>query len=178
MKFKAFKLILLIAAVLLAGSCAKKKPPRTIVTKITVPAVRNEVTAMADESTERRFEWDGVYYSAAIARTADKDLPVVSDADGNRYYDNRIKLTVSGPNGTLLNRTFGKADFAEYVNARYVQPSGSALLNIVFHEVRGGKAMFIATIGSPDERDDVYMPVELGVTKSGGVSMAKMEEIE
>ncbi|MCD8306419.1 MAG: DUF4738 domain-containing protein [Prevotella sp.] len=175
---KASRLIILIVALVLCGACRKQKAPRAIVTKIAVPAVSGGVMAMADETTERRFEWDGTYYEATVARTADKDLPAVKDADGNEYFDNQITLSISSPSGNIFHRTYRKADFATYINPQYVKPSHSALLNIVFHEVRGGRAVFIATIGSPDERDDIYMPVELSISKGGAAAMASVDDIE
>ncbi len=175
---KAFKLMVLLVAIVACGSCKKKEPRRTIVTKVVVPTVREGTTAMDDETAAKRFLWDGVYCEASVSRTADKELPTVSDADGNKYFDNKITLSITSADGKVVSKVFRKSDFAAYINSQYVKPSHSVLLNIVFHEVRSSRAVFIATIGSPDERDDVYMLVEAAVTKSGDVSMARVEAID
>ncbi len=177
--FPSIRAVLFLSAlVLLCGSCQKKKTTRTIVTKIAPKETRRGTAAMPDGGTERRFVWDGGEYDASISRSADRDLPLVTDAEGNEYYDNAITLRISGPSGTVLDRRFLKTDFSPYLNQACVKPSASALLNLVFHEVSGDRAVFIATIGSPDSLDDVYVLVEVRVSKSGSVSMAGVEEME
>ncbi len=133
---------------------------------------------MPDESASKRFEWGDAYYEAEISRTAQKDLPVATDADGNKYYDNAISLSITGPSGKVVEKVFHKTDFADYIDANYIKPSHSVLVNLMFTAVEGGSAVFVATVGSPDVMDDEYMPVRVKVTKDGAVRMENVQEIE
>ncbi|MCD8283033.1 MAG: DUF4738 domain-containing protein [Prevotella sp.] len=177
-RLQAWAVLFLICSVALCGACEKKKETRRIVTKITRPAVREGITALPETSVTRSFVWGDASYEATITRTPDKEQPVVTDADGNRYYDNDIRLTILSPSGKLTDRVFHKGDFAAAAGERYARSGAYALLNMVFHEVVNNEAVFIATIGSPDELDDVYVLTRVMVSKTGALSMSRIEEIE
>ncbi len=176
MRFPALTVCIFLA--LLCCSCTKKKTTRAIVTKVETPKVNREIRAMEEDDVEKTFMWNGVSCKASVSRRMDKDLPVVSDADGNKYYDNLISLSVTCPSGKMAEHTFLKSDFSSYISTDYIKPEKSALLNLVFNKVQDGRALFIATIGSPDDMDDEYMLVEVILSETGGISMAKAEETE
>lgn len=173
---------LLLAAIalltLLFSSCQEKKDTRTIITKMEKPKVSAEIQSMPAEESEKRFEWGSVYYEAHLSRSADKQLPVVADADGNKYYDNAIALTIAGPSGNVVEKVFRKEDFSDYINSNYIKPSRSVLANLLFTAVENGNAVFVATVGSPDVMDDEFMLVRVLISKSGTIRMERVEEIE
>ncbi len=159
-----------VAVLLFCSSCAKEKASRTIVTKIREEQAVLSASAMPDTRSERRFVWGDGTYEAVIERRADRELPEATDADGNRYYDNEITLSVSGPSGRIVERRFHKSDFSQYIPSDYMESVGSVLLNLVFYEVRRGEAVFIATVGEADALSDVYVQIGVNVSKTGDVS--------
>ncbi len=163
---------------LLFCSCEEKKETRTIITKMEKPKVSAETKAMPEEESTKRFEWGDVYYEARLSRSADKELPIVTDADGDKYYDNAIALTIAGPSGNVVEKVFRKDDFSDYINSNYIKPSRSVLVNLIFTEIEGSNAVFVATVGSPDVMDDEFMLVRVLVSKSGTIRMDRVEEIE
>ncbi len=173
---KQFALPLIIITALAFSSCKEKKETRTIITKIETLKVSDETKAVGDEDVTKSFEWGDAVYEATISRKADKELPVAKDAIGNKYYDNRIQLLISGPSSTVFEHTYQKTDFNSYIDTNYIKPSRSVLHSITFSAVEEGKAVFVATIGSPDSMDDEFMLVKMQVSKQGEVSMSRMED--
>ena len=54
---------------------------------------------------------DGVY-TINIRRYADKDLPLITDEDGTKYFDNKIDLKILRKDGTTFySRSFSKKRF-------------------------------------------------------------------
>ncbi len=178
MKTNITTLALLTLLLTLLSSCHEKKTTRTIKTKIESPHVVAETQTMPPLSTTLHFSWGGSSCDATITRTADQQLDLVSDADGNHYYNNVIRLTISSPSKKILDREFHSSDFKNYIDNSYLQTSHTAMLNIGFSEVDDNRAVFVATIGSPDDMDDEYMLVQVRVTPQGGVSFAPVEELE
>jgi len=167
----------LVMAAMIAAGCTKKKETSTIITKIETPKVSNTVKVIGDSESTKTIDWDGTY-TVTIARKADRELPVIKDEDGNRYYDNAIKLTVEGPKGTVFSREYRKSDFNSYIDTNYLKPSKSALMSIAFNRAEGSKTIFVATIGSPDTMADEYMLVRMELTKGGAMTMSKIQETE
>src|SRR3712207_8172757 len=54
-------------------------------------------------------------------------------------------------------------------------PKRSVLMSIVYNKVENGNAVFVATISSPDTMADQYMLVRINISKTGGMSMQKLE---
>ncbi len=178
MKTNNVTLILAVALSLVMASCSKKKETGTIITKIETTKVSRQVLSTGDNETTKEFQWNGEACNAVVAVKADKDAAVVKDGDGNKYYDNRVTLTVNGAGGQIFKREFTKGDFKEYINTDYLKPSKSTLLGIRFNRVEGGNAMFVATVGSPDDMADEFMLVGISISKAGGMSMSRIQEAE
>ena len=116
-------------------------------------------------------------YSFSIA--PDDSLPVVTNADGQRYYDNVATLTVRQGQSVLLKRTFLKKDFAQFVPAKAMDLC--TLAGFAFDVLRaeeGDALYFIATVGDPDEAAGVNFPVELIVSPTGALRMEVGEDLE
>ncbi len=168
----------IIICVLTLTACSKKKETRTIITKIEAPKVSKEIKAMADDSSIKNFTLGSKAYTANIVRTADKELPIVRDSYGNKFYDNSIELTVTSSDEVVLKRQFTKTDFMPYVNTDYIRPAQSILVGMVFTDSKGGKANFTATVGSPDEMDDQFMLVRVSVSANGATSFSTIDSLE
>lgn len=172
-----YSLLITILLVLLCTGCKKEKETRTIVDITEEPKVSKEPKAMEENVTQNSIEWGSSVYQVTISRKADKES-VVKDADGNRYYDNTVTLCVDGPSANIINRQFCKADFANYVNSNYIKPKRSALMGIGFDKIEGGNAIFVATVGSPDTMDDEFMTVKISLSKSGDVTLSRLQTID
>lgn len=163
-------------AMLLAMSCKDEKKPENIIVKKAPVAVKKSVQSMGDNKTERDVEWLGATYHITIERTADKDLPLAKDGQGNKYYDNRVSLLITRPHGSeFVRRTFSKADFASYVKGTN---SEGALLGIVFDRADGETLRFAASVGSPDRMSDEYVPLVLTVSRTGGVKISEDTQLD
>lgn len=157
-------------------SCGDKPKTNDIIVKKPVAAVRKGVQKMNAYSQTRSVEWLGGTYSVTVERKADTSLRQAVDEQGNRYYDNRISLTIRRPDGTpFFSRTFSKADFSQYVDADHAD---GALLGIVFDRADGGSLRFAASVGSPDTMSDEYVPLVLVVSRGGGVTISKDTQLD
>ena len=147
---------------LLAASCKEEKKPDNIIVKKTPVAVKKSVQSMGDNAAERDVEWLGATYHIRIERKADKSLSLAKDGQGNKYYDNRVSLLITRPDGSeFVRRTFSKADFASYVNG-----TNSETLR------------FAASVGSPDRMSDEYVPLVLTVSRTGGVKISEDTQLD
>jgi len=160
-----------MAAFLLA-SCGDKKVSTDIITHKERSKAPAKPVKMQDYDHAETVEWLGKEYKISISRRAENDSSIVVDDSGSKYYNNRITVRITRPDGTdFFDKTFTKADFASVVNADYRQKS--TLLGIVVDHVEGGNLYLAASVGSPDVLSDEYMPLIVTVSRTGGVSMAK-----
>ncbi len=171
-------LALLVALTLSLGACKEKKVSRTIKTVIEPIVERKDTTAMPDREDVESFLLDGTSYNVLISRKADKNLRLVTDNDGNKYYDNAINILIDNQSGKLLDHTFHKSYFDSFLHSSDLKYDKCVLWNIVFNDVEDDRAVFIASVGSPDEMDDEYVLIEIKVNKRGEISLAKKEDLE
>lgn len=172
------RIIFIIMALAVAfTSCKKEKESRTIITTIKEPTISKTPLTVGDTVIIKSFEWGDKVYSAHIERKANKDV-TVKDEDGQKYYDNKVSMRIDGPDGVLFEKTFIKDDFISYINTNYIKPGHSALMGIAFNRAdKGGNAVFMATVGSPDNMSDEFMSIQISVDKSGAMSLIKSQEI-
>lgn len=151
-------------------ACTSKPKSNDIIAKKPVKATPKPTQNMGDYNQNRSVEWLGSNYSVNIERKADTSLPLTVDESGNKYYDNRITLTILRSDGTeFFKRTFAKSNFAEYVGEEYKK---SAMLGLVFDHVDGDNIYFAASVGSPDKMSDNYVPLVVKISRVGGVSIS------
>lgn len=168
---------MMMALAVTLSSCKKEKESRTIITTIQAPTISKTPLAVGDTVITKSFEWGDKVYSMHIERKADKEI-TVKDEDGQKYYDNKVTLRIDGPNGVLFEKTFVKDDFNSYINTSYIKPGRSALMGIAFNRAdKGGNAIFVATVGSPDSMSDEFMSIQISVDKSGAMSLIKSQDI-
>ncbi len=177
-KMKGIYIVCLALAAAVCVSCKKKVEPPRVITKVSAPKVSHETRALPPTSDHCRFTWASTPCSATITRSVDDSKTTITDDDGNKYYDNAITVAISGPSGAIVSHTFHKSDFAAYMGTHFVRPTHSTLISLAFRDVSDGKAVFIATVGSPDERDDEYVLVEVSIARNGAIATTRVEEIE
>lgn len=107
-------------------------------------------------------------------------LPVITNVDGARYYDNEVLLTVwRNDSVRIFHRRFLKGDFAAQVGSARMERVG--LVGFSYNPMKSDDTSalyFLATVGDPDETAGVNFPVEIRITPSGSMSMQRAEDIE
>ncbi len=103
------------------SSCKEKKQDDIIITKKVVKKpVSSGPKAMSDSQWSKTVAWVGSSYKVQIVRRADKSLPMTKDEQGNKYYDNKVNVTVTRADGsTFFNRDFTKTDFREHLSPTF-----------------------------------------------------------
>lgn len=118
--------------------------------------------------------YKGKKYQWTVVRTPDASLPIVSNQEGKRFVDNRISFRLTCSGRQLLDKSFTKADFANWVDAAFMKHA--LLEGLVFDKVSPQGLLFAASVGYPDS--DLYQPIRLLVTADGKLSMSKEDVLE
>lgn len=168
-------LLFMLAILLIAGlnSCKEKKDNQDIITKM--PQKENKpsgpLTMSAGAIPPKTVNWLGDNYTIKISRMVDKDLPLIEDASGNKYYDNKVRLSITRSDGSsFFDRVYTRNDFSKYTNESITKKWGLTGFN--FDTVDGNKLLFAIAIGSPDEMaDNEFVPLTLNVDSNGGTSV-------
>lgn len=177
-KIIPFLWLLSAAALLLPLTTACESKPKTtdIIARKPVKATPLPVQKMGDYVQKRTVEWLGANYEVRVERKADSEMPLALDEQGNKYYDNRITLSIQRPDGTeFFRHTFTKESFASYVDEANMK---GALLGIVFDRAEGASLWFAASVGSPDKMSDEYVPLLLKISRGGGISIARDTQLD
>ncbi len=165
-------LFLAIVISLIFTACGKKKQQEDIIAPKPVENVPSTPQKMQNYDYNETVDWLEKQYDVTINRRADESLPIIEDTDGKQYYDNKITVKITRPDGTtFFNKTFSKSDFSSYVSSDYMKQS--ALLGIVFDEVSGDNLIFAASVGSPDVLSDEYVPLMLTISRMGNITIKK-----
>lgn len=170
------RFLLLAFAVLLTMSftaCKDKKENKDIITKM--PAKVQKQTGPKTMSTgeipPRNINWMGDNFTIRIYRITDKSLPLIEDASGNKYYDNKVRVSITRKDGSsFFDKVFTAGDFKKYTNSNVTKKWGLTGLN--FDTIDGDKLLFAIAIGSPDEMaDNEFVPLTLVVDSHGGTDV-------
>ena len=179
-KMKRYQIAIVFAAGLMAVglvSCKEKKVQTDIITTKPVIEKAKPTQVMGDYEQTIPVDWVGSTYQVVTRREADKSLPVIDEGQGEKYYDNRISVRIVRKDGSeFFSRTFTKDDFASCVSASY--RSNTALLGIVFDKAEADHLVFAASVGSPDQSSDDYVPLLLRISRYGDVSMSKDTQLD
>ncbi len=159
-------------AALLLTACSEKKQDHTIITTKPVAKVQDVVKAMGNNSQNRDANWLGANYKVQVVRQSDKSLAKVSLEDGTQYYDNSITVKVFRADGSqFFGKTFTKKNFESFIDEK--TKKRGCLLGVVFVKAESDNLLFAASVGSPDETSDEYIPLVVKVSRMGAVSISK-----
>lgn len=168
---------LMVGLAQLSSCTEKKKAEGDIIATKPVVVKKKATQSMSAYSQKRSVEWLGKTYVVAMSRAADTSLPLAEDEGGNKYYDNSITVAVERSDGSLFfKRTFHKADFASCISGDYARHG--ALLGVVFNEVRGDNMFFAASVGSPDNMSDEFVPIVVRLSRTGAVSIYQDSQLD
>ena len=178
MKKYLIYLLAMVAVPMVLASCKKEKKESTvIITKKPEPPKPKATQKTGDYEQTIDFEWVGSTYKVTVERKADESMPVIDDGTGTKYFDNKISVIITRKDGSeFFNRTFTKDDFRAYVDASYL--ANSALLGVVFDKAEGDYVIFAASVGSPDNLSDEYVPMVLKISRTGNVSIARSTQLD
>lgn len=166
-------LLLAVMATVVIAACKEEKKSQDIITKM--PAQTKKQTGPMSmpggKIPDKTINWAGGEYIISIDREPDKDMPLVEDASGNKYYDNSVHLVIKRKDGsTFFDRTFTRRDFAKYTNFDYAKKWGLTGFN--FDDIDGSTLTFAIAVGSPDEMaDDEFVPITLCIDMQGNTSV-------
>lgn len=153
-------------------ACSDKKQSTNIIAPKPQPVKKKATQTMSEYRQAIPVEWLGTTYDVNVERHADHSLPLADDGAGNKYYDNKIKLSiVRRDKSVFFSRTFTKSDFDGYVDEIYRK--NSALLGVIFDKAEGNHLVFAVSVGSPDKMSDEYVPLVMKISNLGAVSVSK-----
>lgn len=169
---KTTTLLIVVGSLVILSACKEKQEPTDIIVPKQTQQAPAEPVAMQDNDYVDEIDWTGKRYLIEINRRSDKELPMVSNAQGAKYYDNRFTVTVRRSDGTtFFSREFTKNDFADNVDAQFLH--NNALLGIVFEEAQDTGLLFAASIGDPDPLSDEYVPLIISLSRTGNLSIRR-----
>jgi|GEM_PF-3309546 len=113
-------------------------------------------------------------YAFTTTLSAADSLPIVSTEYGNLYRDNIATLHITLDGANIINRTFTKQSFAQFVPK---DQEGLALVSLIKDPDRPNELAFLATVGAPDDEERNFF-VEITVNPNGNVTLAKTEPKE
>ena len=106
-------------------------------------------------------------------------LPVVINLDGARYKDNIVNLSVTKDQQVILQQSFTKASFKNFVPENDM--SNCALVGFSYNlneTADTTQLRFIATVGDPDETAGVNYSTEILVSPAGHITMQMAKDLE
>lgn len=144
------------------------------------PAELDTVVALEPLSLRSTLTLDGQCLTYEYRMQPSDSLPVITNVDGARYYDNEVLLTVWRDDSVrIFRRRFLKGDFAGCLSLSRMDRVG--LVGFSYNPMKSDDTSalyFLATVGDPDETAGVNFPVEIRITPSGSLSMQQAEDIE
>ena len=171
--FRIATLISCIMLMVLVGvSCGnKKKTDYIIVHEEETPAPKKPTIISTEAQTaSETVDWNGKNYTFHISKSPDKDLPTVSNEEGQKFYDNKADLKVVDSEGsTLFSRTFRKSSFEQYLPASFMK--NGILEGFVYDSVDNGRLQFIASVAYPET--DEYVLFDIRLSKDGNITIVK-----
>lgn len=166
-------LLFALAVALLFVSCKDNKQEANEIIIADQPTVEPQKgpTTMSGREQHAEILWLNSDYTVHVQRRSNSDLPVVTDENGRKYYDNEVVVEVLRADGTMaISHTFTKNAFAQYLGRSAVAQKG-ALLGVVYDKTDGDNLVFAASVGSPDELSDEYVPMIVKINRVGAVSI-------
>jgi len=177
MKHLAIITSLIFLTILALGSCKEKQRSDDIITTKYVPKRPVEPIPMEPIQLNETVTWMGNEYNITILRHPADSLPMASNEIGQKYIDNRIRLTIRRPDGSaLFDRTFTKASFTAYLPDELRR--NSLLTDMRFKDTDGSKLEFVASIAEPEATEDEYLPLKLTVDRSGAIDITVEDDLD
>jgi len=124
---------------------------------------------MQEYKSTSSITWRGSTYTYCIHRMVDQGLPVVTDDNGTKFFDNKIDLTITHDGTQFFSQTFTKSTFSPYIDEAFKKKG--ILEGLVFDKVGNGYLQFAASVCFP--QTDEYIPLIIKLSADGSVSIAR-----
>lgn len=121
-----------------------------------------------------RFRFQGKPCEAQVFRSPDETLPLVKDEQGNEFVDNRVTLRLTSDGRRLPDRVFTKSSFSSVVDEGFLRHA--ILEGVVYDTVTAREVVFAASVSYPES--DLYVPIRLGISADGHVTMRAEDLLE
>lgn len=173
---KKFCYIIALVAVASAclSSCKEKNKTDDIIVDKVVAKPQNGPESMSSSEQNGSVKWiDGNEYAYTITRAASDSLPEVEN-HGRKYHDNKIKLVVSRPDGTVFfQKVFSKSNFEPMLPAQFKETG--VLLGMKLDKAEGNRLNFVVSFGSPDENNEEFFLVKMTLDNFGHTAADKYQ---
>ena len=166
--------IIIMAAAMMASlaACKEKKAESTNIIRDDYVAPKptgpksSSVTPMSEEIT-----WvEGRHYVVSITGKADEALPMVQDANGQKYVDNSINIEISRADSTVFfDHTYTKEAFANWLTEDYRKKA--ILASISYIGIDSERLQFVVSLNLPDAGDDEATDLLMLIDRMGEVSI-------
>ena len=174
------KSIILLVATMCLAACGGNGSADVAKVEDTESGVTMDgINTMSDFNLDGDVEVDGRKYTYEFAFRSDESLPVVTNAEGFRYHDNRVKLLISQGQQVVYEHTFTKESFRDLVPAKDYQRSVLAGFNRNYmKEGQHDRFYFVAVVGDPDENGDISHTIGIAVDTHGGMSTELIKNVD
>jgi len=152
----------------------QKDPDNYVVEAIKPDVISTEIHELQTIKATSQAEFKGKMYDMTVVRRADSTLPIVTDVQGLKYYDNTITLEVTTGGKIFADKIFNKNTFASYLEADFLKHS--ILEGLVFDKVTENGLMFAASVSYPES--DLYVPFHITLLPNGSLSIDKADLME
>lgn len=170
MKNILFSILLVSSTCLMASCSSQNKDKETELTDSTTVSKPSTILSDPQWTNQKDVEWNGHNYQITLKRTPAKDLPVVTDELGQRYYDNRVEVTIKRDGNTFYNKKFTKEAFIDFISDHDIETG--VLQGIAFDDVdkKENGLRFGAQVGVPGEDG---IPFVILISADGIASITK-----
>jgi len=164
------------AALVVLTACKEKKQTQEIIVPRQEVRKPGAPISMQVYKQSNDVKWNGKTYHIEIVRTPVDSLPMVKDEIGQKYVDNRIKLTISLQDSIIFYRkSFSKESFASYLDDDYYR--NGILEAMIFEEVTDDKLSFAVSVAHP-QADDEFIPLTMKLDRDKGLSIKRDNDID
>lgn len=125
-----------VFALLLGGvitACGGNKGNADKAQQDSIAAAQQGNAPYADASQTNQYEakFGENTYKISISRNADKALPIVTDEQGNKFYDNRVNVTITCNGNAFFSKSYTKDSFKEFLISKD-EKQGTVLLGMAY----------------------------------------------
>lgn len=143
------------------------------------PVVENQVLSLPANRQSDTFEVQGTTYSYEFHFYPVDSLPLVVNAEGLRYHDNLVDLTVRRGATVVLSHRFSRHSFASMLSAKDMRTSALVGFSYNLTKTDDHSALhFVATVGDPDETAGINFPFDIKVSPDGSYSIEHAQNLE
>ena len=175
MKTNILYIFAVVLVMVLVGCKSEKKSDYIIVDSEPVEEKQVGPIAADDYQLTDTVTWHGKVYTYTVSRECDKVATVAEDEDGQKFYDNKVSISIMRADNTeFYSHVFRKSSFSQYIPSTFEK--GSILEGVVFEKAEADYLQFAASIAYP--QTDEYIPFAVRISLSGNLTIVKITQLE